>query len=364
MERYFDLILHMVSGAGPKTIRPLIGHFGNAENILRASRSELQHIAKSSALAVGLAGALENKVLVKRAEAEIAFADKYQISMVSYGQPGYPARLMQTQDSPFLLFKKGPADLDHPRMISIVGTRHATAYGKTVCEQFIYDLVSCGIMVVSGLAWGIDIAAHRASLQHEIPTIGVLAHGLSHLYPPEHRQTAQEMLGTGALVTEFLNDQKAEKGNFPKRNRIIAGLSDATLLIEAGLGGGALITAGIANSYDRQVFAFPGRSTDLWSAGCNELIRDQEAQLITSAADFIRQMNWDLRLAEKRTSALGLSDPLEIRLMEFVLSRQLVRLDELASEFIHISARLPALLLELELKGRLRQLPGKRFEAC
>lgn len=354
----------MISGAGPKRTRQLIHQFGNAWNVLHATRSDLEQVVPAS-LAAGIRGAFKNSVLIERAEAELAFADKFRIRILAYGQPGYPARLLETEDSPGLLFVKGPADLDATRMISIVGTRHATAYGKAVCEQFIQDLASCGLMVVSGLAWGIDIIAHRASLQHHLPTIGVLAHGLSHLYPPEHRHTAQEMLESGALVTEFLSDQKAEKGNFPRRNRIIAGLSDATILIEAAPGGGALITAGLADSYNRQVFAFPGRSTDPWSMGCNQLIRDQGAQLITSAEDFIKYLNWDLiSPSTGLDEAPALSDPLEISLMEFILSRQMVRLDELGAEFTHIAARLPALLLELELKGRLRQLPGKRFEAC
>lgn len=365
MERFYYLALNLLPGVGPVISRRLLDHFHSAERLFKATINDLQQVAGiGSQLAAKIARSITDVTIFRKAEAELAFIEKYQIRMLMLNQAGYPTRLLQAVDCPSLLFAKGNADLDTARVISIVGTRHATAYGKSVCMAFIEALSNSGVIVVSGLAWGIDICAHRQALKSGLPTVAVLGHGLTQMYPAEHRRTAEEMIHSGALVSEFFSDRTAEKENFPKRNRIIAGLSDATVLIEAAPGGGALITAGLANSYDRDVYAFPGRINDRYSKGCLELIRDNKAQLITSPDDFIAFMNWDLQATSKKRSGSSLSDPLEIQVMSFLRQQLVCSLDQLASEFPQLSARLPAILMQLELKGALRQLPGKRFESC
>jgi len=367
VERLYYLALNLLPGVGPVISRRLLDHFHFAELIFKASLADLQQVAGiGSQVALKISASIKDVSILRKAETELAFIDKFHIRMLMLNQSGYPARLLQAADCPSLLFAKGNADLDAARVISIVGTRHATAYGKAVCIEFIEALSNSGVIVVSGLAWGIDICAHRQALNSGLPTIAVLGHGLTQMYPAEHRKTAEEMIESGALVTEFFSDRTAEKENFPKRNRIIAGLSDATVLIEAAPGGGALITAGLANSYDRDVYAFPGRITDQYSKGCLELIRDNQAQLITSAEDFIKFMNWDLMPSPHRDRGkrVFLSDPVEIQVMNFLTQQLVCSLDEVAAEFPQLSARLPAILMQLELKGNLRQLPGKRFEPC
>lgn len=367
MERLYYLALNLLAGVGPVISRRLLDTFESASAVFSASALDLQQVNGIGAqLAARIAKSVRDASILTTAEAELNFVEKYHIRMLMLNQPGYPARLMQAADCPSLLFAKGNVDFDSARVISVVGTRHATAYGRAVCNEFIEALAGYNVIIVSGLAWGIDIAAHRQALKSGLPTVAVLGHGLTHLYPAEHRKTAGDLLASGALLTEFYSDCKAEKENFPKRNRIIAGLSDATVLIEAAPNGGALITAGIANSYDRDVFAFPGRVSDAYSKGCLELIRDNKAQLITSADDFIAFMNWDL-LPSCRTpdkSEQLLTDPIEIQVMNYLRQQLLCTLDEITAEFPQLAARLPAILMQLELKGALRQLPGKRFEPC
>lgn len=365
MERLYHLALNLLPSVGAVAARRLLDEFQTAENIFRASLADLQQVPGiGSRQAARIFTGIADPGIMRQAEAEFAFTQKFKIKILAYRQPGYPARLIQTADAPALLFVKGNADLDAPKMISIVGTRHATAYGKAICAEVTQALAAYQVSIVSGLAWGIDIQAHREALKNGIPTLAVLGHGLSHLYPPEHRSTAEQMLETGALITEFYSGTNPSPGNFPRRNRIIAGLCDATLVVEAAPGGGALITAGIASSYDRDVFAFPGRTNDPYSKGCIELIRDHQAQLITSAEDMARFMNWDLKISPKQGPGglPALTDPLEVQLINFVGTRLVASLEELADEFPQFSARLPAILLQLELKNVLRQLPGKLFE--
>lgn len=391
MERLHHLALNSLPGVGPVMSRRLLDAFETAEQVFQVSTHDLTEVSGiGDLLAARIHAGFSDVSIMHRAEAELAFVDKFKIRMLMYGQPGYPARFTNAADCPALLFVKGNVDLDTAKVVSVVGTRHATAYGKALCTDLMEKLAAHGVLIVSGLAWGIDIAAHREALRNGLPTVAVLAHGLRHLYPPEHRSTAEKMLATGALVTEFYSDSPAVSQNFPKRNRIIAGLADATIVVEAAPGGGALITAGIASSYEREVFAFPGRANDPYSRGCLEMIRDNQAQLITSAEDFIGFMNWDLHLPDNRqtgengtesglNSAPGafttgssgqfsgrpqLTDPVEIQLVLFLHQEQKCGLDKIASRFPDFATRLPGILLKLELKGVIRQLPGKQFECC
>ena len=246
---------------------------------------------------------------MKRAEAELKYMEDHGIRALTLTDEDYPQRLSECPDAPIILYYKGNADLNQRRIISIVGTRHCTTYGQDLIRHFIADLhYYCPkVLVVSGLAYGVDINAHRQALANGYPTVGVLAHGLDQIYPYRHRETAAEMLRQGGLLTEFMTQTNADKPNFVRRNRIVAGMADATIVVESAAKGGGLITAEIAQSYNRSVFAFPGHVSAEYSKGCNNLIRDNGAALITCADDFVKAMDWqnEVRLQQ------ALSDGIE-----------------------------------------------------
>ena len=243
---------------------------------------------------------------MRRAEKELEFDESHRIKPLVFNDDDYPQRLRECEDAPLVVYYRGTADLNKQRIISVVGTRHCTVYGQEIISKFISQLKELcpDVLVVSGLAYGVDIQAHRNALKNGFETVGVLAHGLDYLYPTAHRDTATEMLKQGGLLTEFMTSTNADKINFVRRNRIIAGTADATIVVESAAHGGGLITADIANSYGREVFAFPGNIGMPYSEGCNNLIRDNKAALITSAEDFVKTMGWEqdakLKKARKR----------------------------------------------------------------
>ncbi len=226
-------------------------------------------------------------------EKEIRFIEKFNIRPLFLTDPQYPQRLLNCCDAPTLLYYKGEADLNSSRIVSIIGTRSNTEYGKYLTENLVKELAPYEVLIIGGLAFGIDALAHKAALKNQLPTVGVLAHGLDTLYPSQHKQLAREMVAEGGgLLTEFMSETKPDKHNFPARNRIVAGMSDAIIVVETGVKGGSMITAELANSYNKDVFAFPGKTTDPKSAGANELIRSNKAMLITEAQQLINIMGW------------------------------------------------------------------------
>jgi DNA processing protein len=283
--------------------------------------------------------------------------------MLFYLDPGYPQRLKHAEDAPVLLYAKGPADLDSERMVSIVGTRTPTDQGKRLCVELVEGLKECNATIISGLAYGIDIVAHRTALKQGLPTIGCVAHGLDKLYPGEHLATAKEMLEAGALVSELPSNSSFAPGNFPARNRVIAGLSDCTVVVESGPKGGSLITADIANSYDREVFAYPGRPTDARSEGCNALIQQNKAMLVTSAADVIRFMEWmpTRKKAPKQAALFTELLPEEQALVDIIKAKGKVDIDELCVQSRIPQGKAAGILLNLEFSGVVRSLPGKVY---
>lgn len=304
---------------------------------------------------------------LSRAEVEADFIVNKHICCLCKGHPGYPKRLEECDDAPLVLFYRGNADLNTARIISIVGTRKCTEYGKELCRRFLQEL-SCydkHILIVSGLAYGIDINAHRNALENDMQTVGVLAHGLDTIYPALHRKTAVEMLSQGGLLTEYMSNTNADKKNFVRRNRIVAGLADATVVIESAKKGGSLITAGIAESYHRDCFAFPGRSSDILSQGCNELIRKNQAILIQSAKDMVESLCWDdlfagiNQLPDKKplyqTVKLSVEEQLIVDLLNNTEGRQINNLS--VESHIPVS-RLSSILFNLELKGLVKLLAG------
>jgi DNA processing protein len=268
------------------------------------------------------------------------------------------------EDSPMMIYFKGKANLSQQRILSIVGTRMPSDYGKAMCEQIVKDLADQGVLIVSGLAYGIDTAAHRASLSVGLPTVAVLAHGLDQIYPYVNRPLAEKMTEKGGLLTEFLSQTKLNRDYFPRRNRIIAGMADATLVIESATKGGALITAEIANSYNRDVFALPGRATDAKSSGCNLLIRNNKAALIQNAADICFMMGWDqspqiFHIQQKLFTELNEQ---EKKVYEFLDTRKEADIDDIYLNSGLSAGKVAAILLKLEFDGLLRSLPGKRYK--
>lgn len=305
-----------------------------------------------------------------RAEQEMAFIQKHNIQVLSLGDDGYPQRLAECPDAPIVLYFLGNADLNQRRIINIVGTRRCTTYGQDLIRHFLSDLrILCPeVLVFSGLAYGIDICAHRQALSVGYETVGVLAHGLDELYPPRHRETAKQMITHGGLLTEHMSETIIDKVNFVRRNRIIAGVSDATIIVESAAKGGSLITARIAQDYNRSVFAFPGPVGATYSEGCNNLIRDNGAQLITSADDFVAAMGWqdDSRIAKIRQEGIERScfpdltpeEQLVVALLDKDGNQQL---NMLAVKSGIASGELTALLFNLEMKGVVRPLAGGTY---
>lgn len=306
----------------------------------------------------------------RRAEVELEYDIRYGIEPICMNDDLYPQRMKECDDAPLMLFYKGNANLNQQRVINIVGTRHCTPYGEDLIRRFITDLrqLCPQVLIVSGLAYGVDINAHRQALDKGYETVGVLAHGLDDLYPARHRETALRMIEQGGLLTEFLTQTNADKINFVRRNRIVAGISDACILIESAAHGGGLITCDISQSYNRDVFAFPGRIGDAYSEGCNNLIRNNGATLITNAADFVKDMGWqdDATLMKAKQQGIERSLFPNLSAEEQSIVNVLAKSNDLQINLISVQTgieigKLTALLFTLEMKGVIRTLAGGMY---
>ena len=304
---------------------------------------------------------------LKVADAEMEYNLRNGIRALSLADDDYPQRLKNCDDAPLVLFYKGTANLNRARVINIIGTRHCTAYGQDLIRRFVSELKSLcpEVLIVSGLAYGVDINAHRQALANRLDTVGVLAHGLDYLYPTRHKQTADEMLAQGGLLTEFLTNTNADKLNFVRRNRIVAGISDACVLVESAAHGGGLITTSIARDYNRDVFAFPGPVGAPYSEGCNNLIRDHKAQLVSSAADFVHALGWETDLKRMQVTRQGIERQLFPQLSneEQAVVQALEKQNDQAINQLSLTANIPisrltVLLFQLEMKGILKLLAG------
>lgn len=307
---------------------------------------------------------------LRRAEAELEYDEAHGITPLTMNDTRYPSRLSECDDAPLMLFYKGNADLNRARVLSIVGTRHCTSYGQDLIRRFCDDLrqICPDVLIISGLAYGVDICAHRNALRSGFYTAAVLAHGLDTIYPSSHRDTAREMLTRGGLITEFLTGTNADKVNFVRRNRIVAGMADATLLIESASHGGGLITTGIAQSYGRDVFAFPGAVGMTYSEGCNNLIRDNGAALITCAADLAAAMTWDNDSALRDARQQGIERQLfpELTDDEQLIVSTLAKTNDMQINMLAVRTGIPvqrmsALLFSLEMKGVVRMYAGGTY---
>lgn len=305
-----------------------------------------------------------------RAEIELQWDLENGVMPLCMNDENYPQRLRQCDDAPLMLFYKGNINLNQRRVICVVGTRRNTIYGEDLIRRFMRDLrqLCPQLLVVSGLAYGVDIIAHRQALQNGYPTVGVLAHGVDYLYPARHKQTADEMVKKGGLLTEFLTQTNADKVNFVRRNRIVAGISDACVVVESAAHGGGLITASLARTYNREVFAFPGNVGSQYSEGCNNLIRDNVAGLISNADDFVKSMNWDDDVKLQRAQQVGIERQLfpDLSTEERRVVSALKKHNDLQINMLSVQADIPiahltAILFSLEMKGVLKALPGGMY---
>lgn len=360
-----QIALTLIKDIGPKLAKNMLQYFGSAEAVFKARLPQLvavEGIAKKTAEAV----VSRRAQALQLAENEIDFIEKHHIQPLLYTDENYPKRLKNCNDAPLLLYYKGNVNLNQQKVVSIVGTRNATAYGKMLCKQLIEVLKPYNVIIVSGLAHGIDAAAHKESVLADVPTIGILGHGLDRIYPAAHRELAAKMLKNGGLLTEFLPGTSPERENFPKRNRIIAGMADVTIVVEASIKGGALITAEIANSYNRDVYAFPGRVNDEFSEGCNFLIKTNRAGLINHPRDLIYYLGWDVEEQPSKKEVVQVQLPLNLNkderiVCEAILSSALA-IDDLAIKTNITQSKLAIILLTLEMKGIIVALPGKLYK--
>ncbi|CAM2731038.1 DNA processing protein [Flavobacterium succinicans] len=356
------LALQSVEGVGDIVAKKLIHHFGDAESVLQAKSQQLAAIDGVGAM---LLKNLKEPNIYDKAQAELNFIQKNDINVSYFQDQTYPERLKHCFDSPLLLFSAGSIDLNNRKIISIVGTRQITSAGTEFCKKFIEDLAPLNPIIVSGFAYGVDIVAHQLAMEHGLQTIGVLAHGLNQIYPKTHKKYMAKMEQNGGFLTEFWSSSNPDKENFVRRNRIVAGMSEATIVIESAEKGGSLITANMANDYNRDVFAVPGRVSDKYSQGCNMLIKTQKAQLLTSAADLVYHLNWDLQTPTKSIQKqlfVSLA-PEEQKIYDYLLQSGKEMLDTIALACDLPIFRLSGILLNMELKGVIRPLPGKLFEA-
>ena len=357
----YQLALTNVANIGPVQAKILTEHFHNAEDIFKSSKKQLESIE-----GIGEVRARSIKLFehFSALEKEIDFIEKYKIQPLFIKDEKYPKRLLNCYDSPTLLFYKGNADLNASRIINIIGTRNNTDYGKQLTEQLISELQNQQVLIISGLAYGIDAIAHKAAVQNNLPTVGVLAHGLDTIYPASHSALAKQMLQNGGLLTEFRKETLPDKHNFPKRNRIVAGMADATIVIETPVKGGSMITAELANGYNRDVFAYPGKTTDSKSAGCNYLIKNNKAALLTDAEQLIETMGWTTKKArrkEQKELFISLTND-EQTLVNVLKEKETVHVDELFLKSGLTSSTVAAAMLNLEFQNVIASLPGKLYK--
>ena len=358
----YEIGITLIKGIGDINGKKLIAYCGGPEAVFREKKAAL---LKIPGIGKSTVNQIKGQKVLDRAEAEIEFIEKYKITPLFYTNPAYPARLLNCEDGPIMLYYKGNVNLNHHRTISVVGTRRATNYGKARCEELLDELKSCDIQVISGLAYGIDSCAHRRSLELGINTIGVLGHGLDRIYPAQNRKLAEKMIEQGGVITEFISNTKPDRENFPKRNRIVAGMADAVLVIESDRKGGALITAEIANSYNRDVLAVPGRIGDDFSRGCHFLIKTNRAALVENGNDIAYLMGWEAKEVSKKSQTelfVNLTDE-QKRILKTIQEHKEIAIDQLTLITKLSTSKVAALLLSLEFEGLVKSLPGKLYSA-
>ncbi len=362
-ELLHQLALTLVPNIGDVQAKILIQHFGEVSAIFKAKTSALEKIEGIGSVRAKSIKEFDDFHI---AEKEQEFIEKYKIKTFFLTDKDYPKRLLNCYDSPTLLFYKGIADLNAPKIVAIVGTRTNTEYGKQFTEKLVKDLSEQNITIISGLAFGIDAMAHKAALKHGLPTVGVVGHGLDKIYPSENSSLAKEMIKEeGGILSEFFSGTKPDKHNFPLRNRIVAGISDATVVVETNIKGGSMITGNLANAYNRDVFAVPGRTTDTKSSGCNHLIKYNKAILLTDADELLELMGWKEKSKTKTKKQKELFielTPEEKQVVQLLQAKETVSIDEINLSSGLSSSTIAAAILNLELQNVVASLPGKMYK--
>lgn len=356
------LALHFIPGIGDYLIRQLVSYCGSAERVFKMPRGKLQKIPGVGAIT---AEAISQGKPFNLAEKEFRKAEKDKVDLLFFTDSNYPSRLRQVNDAPTLLYAKGRMDLENPKTVAVVGTRQSTAYGRECVENLVRDLAAHQALIISGLAYGIDIHAHKHAIKNHLPTVGVMGSGMDVIYPSAHREVALKMTENGGLLTEHPFGTQPDAHNFPARNRIVAALSDAIIIVEAAEKGGALITADIGNSYNKDIFAYPGNVKQSHSAGCNNLIKSNRAHLMTSVKDLQYIMNWDIGTRPAKQGSVvpdGLDSEEQLIIRTLLDNNKQLMIDEISWKTNLPISRLAALLLTLEFKGLVASLPGKIYK--
>ena len=360
----YQIGLTLIEGIGDVNAKNLLAYCGSPAEVFKQKKSQLQKIPGIGQILA--TSVFQSKSVLKKAESEIAFIEKYKITPLFFTAENYPTRLKFCTDSPILLYYKGNADLNAEKIVAVVGTRKPSDYGKQLTESLIHDLQQSGALIVSGLAYGVDVLAHREALDAQLDTVGVLAHGLDRIYPGIHDKIAKRMIKQGGLLTEFMSGTNPDAVNFPKRNRIVAGICDALVVVESKRSGGSLITATIANSYNKDVFAFPGKAGDALAEGGNGLIKQNKASLIESAEDLLYAMQWQTQKTQvPKQKQIPLSISLtaeEQKVIELFKVKSSIHMDEICQAAQLPVSKVSALLLQLEFSNLIKSKPGKLFE--
>jgi DNA processing protein len=363
-ELLYQIALTSIEGVGDVLAKNLLAYCGNTKAIFESKKISL---LKIPGIGERLASEIsDHRLVLKAAEKEVRFVEEHRIQTLFFTDGNYPQRLKFCSDSPVLLYYKGNANLNAEKIVAVVGTRQPTTYGKELTEKFISELKGTGILVVSGLAYGVDVLAHKQALDCELDTVGVVAHGLDRIYPQAHESIAAKMTKQGGLLTDFKSGTNPDAVNFPKRNRIVAGMCDALVVVESKREGGSLITATIANSYNKDVFAFPGRTSDPFSEGCNGFIKSNRAALIESSADLFYVMNWDFNAKEKKLGnsqiplLLNLSEE-EQKIVDAFAHKKQMHMDEISYASHFPVSKVASLLLQLEFSNIIKSSPGKMY---
>lgn len=356
----YTIALTKVPKVGYKLSKTLISYSGSAEKVFQTKGQVLKKIP---GIGEQVARNILNFSNFDAAEKDLAFCQKHEIEILRYTDDQYPQRLLHHEDSPTLLFYRGVANLNKDRMLAIVGTRSPTVRGKHMTQKIVEELKAYNVTVVSGLAYGIDAAAHRAALEHQIPTIGVLGNGIDRIYPSAHTKLSKEMMNTGGILSQFAIGSKPDRENFPMRNKVVAGMCDAVIVVESAVSGGSIITAEFANHYNKDVFAIPGRISDEKSAGCNRLIRIHKANLLESAADIAYIMRWESGSTQVVQRSLDFTELSENQsnILKYLKEKESANTDDMHLDLQLSLSELANLLLELELKGIIISHPGKRY---
>ncbi len=362
----YQIALTLIKGIGDITAKQIIEKFDNVEQLFKEKARILERIP---GITTRVIEEIRKPEVLRLAEKEVEFIEKNGIKPLFITDHDYPQRFKECVDSPVMLYFKGNVDFNGPKVVSVVGTRHATGYGREISDKLIHDLAEKfpDILIISGLAYGIDIIAHKAALREKLGTVAVLAHGLDRIYPFPHRSTAIEMLEKGGLLTDFISGTNPDRQNFVKRNRIVAGISDCTIVVESAQKGGALITANIADSYNKDVFAVPGKVTDSFSQGCNHLIKNKKAVLIENAEDLLAEMCWKTEKEKKsqppvqRTLFVELNPEAQL-IVDLLSQTESMHLNLLGIETNMPISKLSVLLFELEMDGVVRAMPGGMYK--